>query len=137
MAAMRAACTARSRSARVEWAEIERDWQRRTIDRWARMLDETDADAHCARMTGRRLLVLVWRDELWRVLVDSDASPEAMLGRNCNAATLWAAGDLALRRGATQFADAVTAALGGVDHLEAAARRAQRALQRSPPRPRD
>jgi IrrE N-terminal-like domain len=119
----------------VEWAELERDWQRRTVDRWARMLHETDADAHCARMTGRRLLVLVWRDRLDRVRADPDASPEAMLERNCNRATLWAAGDLAVRRGvsgAGAFAAAVATALGAdADHLAAAARRAERALQRS------
>jgi hypothetical protein len=123
-----------------EWAAIDRDWQRRSIDRWARMLDEQDADADRGRMTGCRVLVLVRRNTLDRVLADDDATPEAMVARHCNAATLWAAADLAVwrgARGAAEYARAVARALG-LDDLEAgesrfrdpAARRAERALRR-------
>ena len=124
----------------AEWAALRLDWKRRTIARWARHLSDEDADADRRRMTACRLLVLVWRNRLDRVLGDEDATPEAMLARRCNAAVLWAAADLAMRRGARgadRYASAVADSLGldGLDageavHLDAAARRAERALRR-------
>ena len=122
------------------WTAIERDWKRRVVERWARRLHEADADAARERLTACRLLVLVWRNELDAVLGDPDAAPHAMLARHCNAATLWAAADLAVRRGARgadRYARAVADALeldelgAGEDRfLDSAARRAERALRR-------
>src|SRR5829696_5453420 len=99
----------------AEWAPLQLDWKRRTIARWARALHEADADADRRRMTACRLLVLAWRNEVERVLGDPDAAPGAMLERNCNAAVMWAAADLAVRRdarGADRYASAVADSLG-------------------------
>jgi hypothetical protein len=124
----------------AEWTDLERHWKHRAIDRWARQLDEDDADAGRQRMTACRLLVLAWRGQLDRVLADDDAMPEAMLARRCNAAVLWAAADLGVRRGANGaggYAVAAAAALGVEDievgesvHLDTVAVRAGRAMHR-------
>lgn len=122
------------------WNEIQREINYRVIDRWARHLDAIDADASRRELTGRRLLVLVARDELNGALADESARPEAMLARGCRAEVLWAAAGLALRcgaRGADAYARATCAALaidnvpGGEDRfLDAAARCAEGDLRR-------
>lgn len=122
------------------WHDIEREIKHRLIDRWARHLKAIDADANRRRISDRRLLVLIVRDELSDVLADEDARPEAMLARSCRPEILWAAADLALQRrvrGAEQYASLVGAALGVDDvpagearFLDAGVRCAERGLHR-------
>ncbi len=122
------------------WAEIEREIQRRLIERWARHLDAIDADAGRRRLSERRVLVLVVRDRLREALTDEQGAPGVMVERGCQAEVLWAAADLAVRRGARDadaYARAMCDALdledvaAGEDRfLEAAAKRAERGLRR-------
>jgi Zn-dependent peptidase ImmA (M78 family) len=122
------------------WGEIEREIKLRMIDRWARHLDAIDADARRRRVSDRRVLVLVARNELEAALADQDARPEALLARGCRPEVLWAAASLSLRRGARgadAYARTVCEALGLDDvaageprFLEAAARLAERGVKR-------
>ena len=70
---------------------------RALIERWAHHVDAIDADSGAPRITDRRVLRFVIRDEIGVVLSNEAGKPAVMRERRYRPAVMWAAADLAVR----------------------------------------
>lgn len=95
------------------------DETRALVERWAHHVDAIDADSGARKITERRVLRFVIRDEVGVLLTNEAGKPDAMRSRGYRPAIMWAAADLAVRRRrkrADEFAARVCA-FAGLDSL--------------------